>query len=114
VKLLILLLYAIMALVVNLLGVETLLEAMGRVGPQCPVLRFTGWQCSFCGMTRAFLHLFAGQIPEALRFNWLCLPVFVGIPGVACWGMKRPIWAAGGLAILFGYALARNLIPGVT
>ena len=113
-KLLILLLYAVLAWSVNGLGVDTVLEAIGRVSPGCPVLRITGWQCAFCGMTRAFLNLFAGQVGEALRLNWLCLPVFVGIPWVSWWGFKKQVWMVGGFAVLLVYALARNLVPGVT
>ncbi|MDQ6655544.1 MAG: DUF2752 domain-containing protein [Verrucomicrobiota bacterium] len=35
----------------------------------------TGLPCIFCGTTRALHHLLAGDIAQALYFNWIAFPV---------------------------------------
>lgn len=37
----------------------------------------SGLPCIFCGMTRALHHLLLGDLPLALYFNWLALPIAV-------------------------------------
>ena len=39
------------------------------IGYQCPLLFFFGIPCPFCGMTRAFLCVLNGNIPESFYFH---------------------------------------------
>lgn len=43
----------------------------------CPVKRFTGFDCPFCGMTRAYTAFFCGDFKAALNYHGL---FFLGIP----------------------------------
>ncbi|MFB5309297.1 DUF2752 domain-containing protein [Enterococcus casseliflavus] len=47
----------------------------------CPFKWLTGFPCPGCGMTRAYLHLFQGDLEGALHFHplfWL-VPIVFGI-----------------------------------
>jgi hypothetical protein len=114
-------LYLAIAFAVAKMGLEAALQVLGRVGPHCPMFAFTGLKCGFCGMSRAFIHLFAGETGEAFRLNVLSVPMFVGVL-VACFvGWCRnpasirlnPVLVGAACCVLFAYALARNLVPGV-
>lgn len=48
--------------------------------PVCPLLRFTGFACPGCGLTRGFHALFHGDIIPALDFN-LLLPIWAVLFG---------------------------------
>ena len=48
--------------------------------PYCPLLRFTGFACPGCGLTRGFHALLHGDVWTALDFNAL-IPLFVLILG---------------------------------
>lgn len=43
----------------------------------CPIKRLTGFDCPFCGMTRAHLAFFSGRFAEAMEYNEL---FFLGVP----------------------------------
>ena len=38
---------------------------------ECPVLKYTGFYCPGCGMTRAFRMLLVGNVLGALKYNLL-------------------------------------------
>ncbi len=113
--------YGIIAYGVHRLGVESILDDISRFGQRCPVLLYTGWKCGFCGMTRAFIHLFDGGWRAALGLNLLSIPVFIGIPGVLLGlALRRsaaihtpPILPVVAFSILATYAVLRNLVPGI-
>jgi hypothetical protein len=115
------LIYAGSALWVSRIGVDSALEAVRALGFGCPVFQLTGWKCGFCGMTRAFVHLFGGEVGAASSLNLLSVPVFIGIPVLMLgWGSRRrgafrlhPALALAGLVALALYALVRNLVPGI-
>ena len=117
----ILLAYGILALGIHQRGVDAILELADRYGRRCPVLEFTGLKCGFCGMTRAFIHLFGGGIRAALGLNLFSIPVFVGVPAVAIvWACRPsqafrlpPLVPVSLLTLLLLYAGVRNLVPGV-
>ena len=72
--------------------------------PYCPLLRFTGFACPGCGLTRGFHALLHGDVVTALDFNAL-IPLFVLILGYVVASLLS--LAIRGRAIL---ALERNLI----
>ena len=41
----------------------------------CPLKKFTGLECAFCGMTHSWLALFRGEWMKAFHYNWLG-PIF--------------------------------------
>lgn len=43
--------------------------------PFCPMRSITGFPCAGCGLTRAFLHMAAGEFSEAARMNPMAFPV---------------------------------------
>ena len=72
--------------------------------PYCPLLRFTGFACPGCGLTRGFHALLHGDVVTALDFNAL-IPLFALIVGYVVASLLS--LAIRGRAIL---ALERNLI----
>jgi hypothetical protein len=50
-------------------------ERLAAALPVCEA-KGRGGECSFCGMTTAFLHLSRGELPEAGRFNRGSLPLY--------------------------------------
>jgi hypothetical protein len=90
--------------------------------PYCPLLRFTGFACPGCGLTRGFHALLHGDVMTALDFNAL-IPLFVfilgylvasllslAIRGRAIVGLERNLvflWILVGVLITFG--VLRNL-----
>jgi hypothetical protein len=42
---------------------------------RAPCGAITGLPCLFCGTTRAMHHLFDGNFPAALYYNWLAFPI---------------------------------------
>ena len=72
--------------------------------PYCPLLRFTGFACPGCGLTRGFHALLHGDVMTALDFNAL-IPLFVFILGYVIASLLS--LAIRGRAIV---ALERNLI----
>lgn len=43
----------------------------------CPVKRISGFDCPFCGMTRAYTAFFCGDVLSALEYHEL---FFLGVP----------------------------------
>lgn len=43
----------------------------------CPVKRLSGFDCPFCGMTRAYTAFFCGDVSGALKYHGL---FFLGVP----------------------------------
>jgi len=72
--------------------------------PYCPLLRFTGFACPGCGLTRGFHALLHGDVWTALDFNAL-IPLFVFILGYVVASLLS--LAIRGRSIL---ALERNLV----
>lgn len=87
----------------------------------CLFLKFTGWECPGCGMTRSLLSFFALDIPGSFRFN-LFGPL-VGLALVAAWAWsfwakdfsidrvlrlfpRRAAWPT--LFVLIGWGIFRN------
>ncbi|MCX7010269.1 MAG: DUF2752 domain-containing protein [Kiritimatiellaeota bacterium] len=52
----------------------------------CLFLRFTGYPCMFCGMTRAFLLMAHGDIAGAWQIAPLGVPLFVLSVAAVVWG----------------------------
>ena len=85
----------------------------------CPLKRFTGLKCAFCGMTHAWIALFQGRFAEAWQQNILSIPLFSVIVTLLVLAAlkKLPNFAlrtrrnAGiaSLSILMLYAILRNL-----
>jgi hypothetical protein len=60
--------------------------------PLCPMAGTFGVPCPGCGLTRATLALFRGDLRAALHFHPLVLlltPLFVSFMGVALWELLR-------------------------
>ncbi len=60
--------------------------------PLCPLASSFGIPCPGCGLTRATLALFHGDVQGALRLHplvWLLAPLFVGFVGVATFDLVR-------------------------
>ena len=72
--------------------------------PYCPLLRFTGFACPGCGLTRGFHALFHGDLLTALDFNAL-IPLFVFILGYVVMSLLSLV--IRGRAVV---ALERNLV----
>lgn len=99
-------------------GSSKWIERLSVSGPICPLKQMAGLQCSFCGMTRAFLCLLGGEYERAMGFNVLSLPIFFGMIG---WlllvslgyrkrlseGSRRMMWVGSGVGMVI-YAVARN------
>lgn len=56
----------------------------------CPIHRTTGHNCPGCGMTRAFVLLWRGQLREAIRSNPLSPIVFIAFICLALGRSVRP------------------------
>lgn len=87
------------------------------LGPQCPLKRWLGLQCSFCGMTHSWIALFKGEFGHAFQENVLGPFVLVGsiiVAGVVARDPLRfkmtPRLLGVLLAILAAYTVIRNLI----
>lgn len=87
-------------------------------GPNvCPLNRYTGLKCAFCGMTHAWIYFWHGHFAGAFRENRLSLLLFLGTPILLLslalsnfWTAKKLksfVWIS--LAVLFAYAIFRNL-----
>lgn len=90
--------------------------------PVCPLLRFTGFACPGCGLTRGFHALFHGDIVPALDFN-LLVPVwavvfgwiFVSLILLAIRGRGLPTWPPkpgvliSFLVVLLTFGVLRNI-----
>ena len=65
------------------------------LGSPCTFKVATGEPCPFCGMTRAFVHVFHLRFGEAFRMNplgaVLCLAMIAGIIATAS-GYRFPWW----------------------
>ena len=84
----------------------------------CPLRRWTGFLCSFCGMTHAWIFFWHGEWARAFSENALSIPLFAGAPvvvlSILCY---RPFWTetrvrraiTGLIVILAGYTILRNL-----
>lgn len=106
-------------LAARVLGKARVFALLDSLPPACPLKIALGLQCSFCGMTHAFLHLFFGEGREALRANLLSIPVFAGVLAVSGgWAAGRlpsiPVergralaWTA--IGVLLAYTVLRNL-----
>lgn len=100
---------ALAAIVLFYLIIESL-------GVTCPIRFLTGVSCAGCGMSRAWLALFRGNLAEAARFH----PLFwLPVPGAALLLFRRRLsrrvfaWGMGGVCALFlGVYLVRLLDPG--
>jgi hypothetical protein len=78
------------ALLALLLG--TFAVAVHNDFPLCPMAGSFGIPCPGCGLTRATLALFHGDIRGALRLHplvWLLGPLFVGFVGTATLDLVR-------------------------
>ena len=90
--------------------------------PPCPFRAITGWQCPFCGATRATHQLLHGHVASAFRLNalyLLALPLvawaWLGWAVAAFGGPRLPTirpstrlnWALG--AVLVAFTVVRNL-----
>ena len=80
--------------------------------PLCLFHYLSGWDCPGCGLTRAFVVLFKGNLRQALMFNALApvIAVYLGIyaldNGWSLWKGKRPNWSSPEgqkvITVLFG------------
>jgi Protein of unknown function (DUF2752) len=78
------------ALLALLLGLFAL--AVYSDFPLCPLASSFGIPCPGCGLTRATLALFHGDVRTALHLHplvWLLAPLFVGFVGVATLDLVR-------------------------
>lgn len=101
-------------------GVSTWLQSLGS---GCPLVRFCGWQCPFCGMTRGTVALLHGDLGEMLTLNpfsivfvlglLVMMASVVGLPlRTTLFGHRRLNQAGvlGGSLIFISYAVTRNLV----
>jgi len=85
--------------------------ALMRYFPPCPFHAVTGLYCPGCGSTRATYHLLHGNIAGVFRSNALYIPCLLFVlmlllrPRLA----KRPLVAAGFLAVVLAFWIMRNL-----
>lgn len=77
---------------------------------KCPIKYFLHFDCPTCGMTRAILSLFRGDIASYMDFNPMALPflillLFAVHSGLfpMCKRLKNGIIIAGTLCVLFVY-----------
>ena len=83
----------------------------------CPLRRFTGFLCVFCGMTHAWIFFWHGNFRLALGLNVLSVPLFFGFPIFAFtlfftefWNQEKiKIALKLTLAALLTFAFGRNL-----
>jgi Protein of unknown function (DUF2752) len=60
--------------------------------PMCPTAALFGLPCPGCGLTRATLAMFRGDLSAALRFHplvFLATPMYFGVLGSIAWGYVR-------------------------
>ena len=96
---------------------ETLIRAIESMPVVCPLRRITGFLCSFCGMTHAWVYFWQGDWAKAVEVNKLSLPLFVGTPFFILslllthfWTEKRARFGViASICILVGYTILRNL-----
>ena len=67
------------ALAIGAFGPASLRAAIAADGPGCPFRAATGWNCPFCGMTRATLALGHGDWRAALALHPLAPVVLLGV-----------------------------------
>ena len=66
-------------LVVGAVGPDSLRHSIGHEGPGCPFSNLTGYDCPFCGMTRATLAMGGGDFTTALAYHPLAPIVVIGM-----------------------------------
>ncbi|MCQ2229555.1 MAG: DUF2752 domain-containing protein [Bacteroidales bacterium] len=89
----------------------------------CPLHLLTGWECPFCGMQRAIVALYNGNLTEAFMLNpvaWCMMPYMLILvvcslsdrvrkSRIGVWAMSnKTIFSALGIMAVWG--IARNLI----
>ncbi len=63
----------------------------------CPVKRFFGIDCPFCGMTRAHVALFCGDLNSAIGYHelfYLGIPTMLGVAHLRVLKKKRAVFIA--------------------
>jgi hypothetical protein len=97
--------------------VQNLIGFLDSLPVVCPLRKMTGFLCSFCGMTHAWMYFWHGDWVRAWSANALSIPLFIGAPILAgtelidrFWTEKR-VRSAGlaGVIVLFAYTVSRNL-----
>jgi hypothetical protein len=85
-------------------------------GPPCPLRRWTGLLCSFCGMTHSWIAIAKGDWGRATHENALGIPFFAATIVLAGTMLMRrkpvPVprqATATALIVLVTYAVVRNL-----
>jgi hypothetical protein len=66
-------------LLLGAVGPDSWVHAVGHEGPGCPFRNATGYDCPFCGMTRATLAMGGGDFSTALAFHPLAPIVVIGM-----------------------------------
>jgi hypothetical protein len=100
-----------------LLSERKLISILDTLPVTCPLRKFTGFLCSFCGMTHAWVYFWHGDFAKSKLANFLSLPLFIGAPLFLAsltfskfWNEKRARFGAiVGISILVVYTIARNI-----
>lgn len=74
---------------ITIILIIVIIYAVGMLfGITCPILYFTGISCPGCGMTRAWINIFDGNLQKAFIFHPLFwMPLLVGL----LWLIKNKI-----------------------
>jgi hypothetical protein len=113
-------LFFLVGAITFLIPAPSFIRAIESLPQTCPLRRFTGLQCAFCGMTHAWIYFWHGEFAQAFQENRLALPLFLGAPIslFACFSAKfRGFWTESRiktsvwliLAVLVSYTIFRNL-----
>lgn len=102
-----------------------LVHRAGLMLPPCPMKVLTGLPCAACGSTRCLLALGAGRWGEAFHWHPVLLLMFLALPLVAGWDLRRAWrnapypalpdspWWRGGVWVLFLGTWAMQILRGI-
>ena len=73
--------------VLKYIGLIALIILFFYIG--CPFLKLTGLTCPACGITRAWVYLFKGDIAQAFQFNAMFIPLSLAFAGIVYFDFRN-------------------------
>jgi hypothetical protein len=112
-----LVLYFLVGIITAAISADWLIQHLDSIPKVCPLRLMTGYLCSFCGMTHAWIYFWHGEWSLAWRENALSLILFLGAPIYLLTKLKSHYWTAErnkkllgmSMIILVVYTIARNI-----
>jgi hypothetical protein len=100
-----------------LLSEEAMIRTIEALPVTCPLKRYTGFLCSLCGMTHAWVYFWHGDWAKAFTENKLSISLFTVFPFLMLSILTTKFWneqrtrmgVIAGISLLVIYTIVRNL-----